>query len=37
MIEYFSHTFVPIRGAPHIKLGTPVLRWETALSNKEFL
>jgi hypothetical protein len=40
MIKYFSQTSVPIRGATHIKLGTPVLRWEilsSSLSNKELL
>jgi hypothetical protein len=28
MIEYFSQTSVPIRGAAPIKLGTPVFRCE---------
>jgi hypothetical protein len=28
MIEYFSQTSVPVYGAAHIKLGTPVSRWE---------
>jgi hypothetical protein len=40
MIKYFSQTSVPIRGAAHIKLGTPVLRWEissSSLSNDELL
>ncbi len=40
MIKYFSQTFVPIRGAAHIKLGTPVLRWEilsSSLSHEELL
>ena len=29
MIEYFSQTTVPIRGAAPIKLGTPIFRCET--------
>jgi hypothetical protein len=33
MIEYFSQTSVPIRGAAPIKLGTPVFRCETLSSN----
>ncbi|CAF2388351.1 unnamed protein product [Rotaria sp. Silwood2] len=41
MIKYFSQTSVPIRGAVHIKLGTPVLRWEiltsSSLSKEELL
>ncbi|CAF0822516.1 unnamed protein product [Rotaria sp. Silwood1] len=41
MIKYFSQISVPIRGAAHIKLGTPVLRWEiltsSSLSNEELL
>jgi len=36
IIKYFSQISVPIRGAAHIKLGTPVLRWEI-ISNKELL
>jgi hypothetical protein len=32
MIEYFSQTSVPIRGAAPIKLGTPVFRCETLSS-----
>ena len=40
MIKYFSQTSVPIRGAAHIKLGSPILRWEilsSSLSNEELL
>ncbi|CAF1055318.1 unnamed protein product [Rotaria sordida] len=42
MIKYFSQTSVPIRDAAHIKLGTPVLRWEiltssSSLSNEALL
>jgi hypothetical protein len=40
MIKYFSHTSVPIRGAVHIKLATPILRWDilsSSLSNEELL
>jgi hypothetical protein len=41
MIDYFSQTSVPIRGAAHIKLGTPVLRCQllstSLLSNEELL
>ncbi|CAF1213740.1 unnamed protein product [Rotaria magnacalcarata] len=41
MIKYFSQVSVPIRGATHIKLGTPVLRWEilstSSWSNEEVL
>ncbi|CAF1051549.1 unnamed protein product [Adineta steineri] len=40
MIKYFSQTSVPVRGAAHIKLGTPVLRCElllSSLSNEELL
>ncbi|CAF3700063.1 unnamed protein product [Rotaria sordida] len=33
MIEYFSQTSVPIRGAAPIKLGTPVFRCETLTSS----
>ena len=33
MIEYFSQTSVPIRGAAPIKLGTPVFRCETLSSS----
>ena len=29
MIEYFTQTTVPIRGAAPIKLGTPIFRCET--------
>ena len=32
MIEYFSQTSVPIRGAAPIKLGTPIFRCETSSS-----
>ena len=32
MIEYFSQTTVPIRGAAPIKLGTPVFRREVTSS-----
>ena len=32
MIEYFSQTSVPIRGAAPIKLGAPVFRCETLSS-----
>jgi hypothetical protein len=40
MIKYFTHTSVPIRGATHIKLGTPISRWEilsSSLSNEKLL
>jgi hypothetical protein len=33
MIEYFSQTSVPIRGAAPIKLGAPVFRCETLSSS----
>ena len=33
MIEYFSQTSVPIRGAAPIKLGTPVFRCDVTLSS----
>ena len=33
MIEYFSQTSVPIRGAAPIKLGTPIFRCETLSSS----
>lgn len=41
MIKYFTQVFVPIRGAVHVKLGTPVLRCEilstSSCSNEELL
>ena len=33
MIEYFSQISVPIRGAAHMRLGTPVLRCEILSSS----
>lgn len=40
IIKYFTQMPVPIRGATHIKLGAPVLRWQirsSSLSNEELL
>ncbi|UJR10278.1 hypothetical protein I4U23_014485 [Adineta vaga] len=41
MIKYFTQISVPIHGAPHIKLGAPVLRYEllssSLISNEELL